>query len=118
MEICWTVDNGCGPVAKSGPSNLFMSYYLVPALALGGQEWLVHLLQLVTLWLGIAGTVSLALRFGMGVFGAVAAGLILAAMPPVLAMTSTAMPDVPAMSLAVIGIERLWAWKQDQRFVQ
>src|SRR5690242_15802229 len=27
MEICWTVDNGCGPVAKSGPSNLLMSYY-------------------------------------------------------------------------------------------
>jgi hypothetical protein len=118
MEICWTVDNGCGPVAKSGPSNLLMSYYLVPALALGGQEWVVHLLQLVTLWLGIAGTVSLALRFGMGMFGAVAAGLMLTAMPPVLAMTSTAMPDVLAMSLGVIGIERLWARKQEQRFTQ
>lgn len=95
-----------------------MSYYLVPALALGGQEWLVHLLQLVTLWFGIAATVSLALRFGMGVFGAVASGLILAATPPILAMTSTAMPDVLAMSLGVIGIERLSAWKQEQKFMQ
>jgi len=112
------VDNKCGPVGKDYPNNLFMSYYLVPALALGGQEWLVHTVQLLTLWLGIVATVSLALRFGMSTFGACAAGLILAATPPVIAMTSTAMPDVLAMSLGAIGIERLWAWKQEHRFIQ
>lgn len=118
MQICWTEDDRCGPVSNNSANNLFMSYYLVPALVLGGQEWLVHLLQLITLWFGIAATVSLAMRFGTSVFGVCAAGLIVAATPPVLAMTSTAMPDVLAMSLGVIGIERLWAWKQDRRFFQ
>lgn len=118
MEICWLLDNKCGPVAKIAPSNLLMSYYLVPALVLGGEEWLVHFIQLATLWLGIVATVSLALRFGAGTFGACAAGLIVAGTPPVLALASTAMPDILAMSLGVIGIERLWAWKQEGKLMQ
>jgi hypothetical protein len=57
--------------------------------------------------------VSLAFRFGFGTFAACAAGLLVAATPPVLAMASTAMPEILAMSLGVIGIERLVAWKED-----
>src|ERR1019366_6063968 len=80
---------------------------------LANPEWLAHLMQIIALWCGIAATVSLAFRFGFGTFAACAAGLLVAATPPVLAMASTAMPEMLAMSLAVIGIERLVAWKED-----
>ena len=72
-----------------------------------------HLMQILALWCGIAATVSLAFRFGFGTFGACAAALLVAATPPVLATASTAMPEMLAMSLGVIGIERLVAWKED-----
>jgi hypothetical protein len=115
MQICWTEDNRCGPVSTNAANNLLMSYYLAPTLALGGQERAVHALQLVTLWFSIIATVSLAFRFGVDAYGACASGLLVAATPAVLAMASTAMPDVLAMTLGVIGIERLCAWKQDAK---
>ncbi len=117
MEICWTQDNKCGPVSRDAPNNLLMSYYLVPPVALAAPERLVHAMQLVTLWFGIVATVSLAFRFGFGGFAACAAGVVLAASPPVLAMASTAMPDVLAMSLGAIGIERLLAFKQERKLL-
>jgi len=116
--LCWMQDNLCSAVVNMGPSNLLMSYFLVPVVATGAHEWLAHLMQLLILWLGIVATVSLAFRFGFGAFAAGAAGFILAATPPVLAMTSTAMPDVLAMTLGVIGIERLLAWRQDGKLIQ
>jgi len=70
MEICWTKDDKCGPLANDTVNNLLMSYYLAPAMVIGGQEWLVHVIQLVTLWFGISATVSLAFRFGFGAFAA------------------------------------------------
>jgi hypothetical protein len=62
-------------------------------------------------------TVSLAFRFGFGTFTACSAGVILATMPPVLAMANTAMPDIPAMSLGALGMERLLAWKQERKSI-
>jgi hypothetical protein len=113
LDICWMEDTVCGPVAQYMPGNVLMSYYLVPAANLANPEWLVHLMQIIALWCGIAATVSLAFRFGFGSFAACAAGLLVAATPPVLAMASTAMPEILGMSLGVIGIERLVAWKED-----
>ena len=118
VDICWVSDNMCGPIAGTAPNNLLMSYFLVPVVATGGHEWLAHLMQLFTLWIAIVATVSLAFRFGFSAFAACAAGLILAATPPVLAMASTAMPDTLAMSLGVIGIERLLAWRQEGKPIQ
>ena len=114
LYICWVEDTGCGPIAQNMPTFL-MSYYLLPVASRADPEWLAHLMQIIALWCGIAATVSLAFRFGFGTFAACAAGLLLAATPPVLAMASTAMPDILAMSLGVIGIERLVAWKQEGR---
>ena len=113
LNICWVEDYECGPVAQDMPGNVLMSYYLLPVANRANPEWLVHLMQIIALWCGIAATVSLAFRFGFGTFAASTAGLLVAATPPVLAMASTAMPEMLAMSLGVIGIERLMAWKQD-----
>ena len=115
LDMCWMDDAVCGPVAGGGlmPGNIsfLMSYCLVPIASRAEPERLVHLMQIVALWFGIAATVSLAFRFGFGSFAASAAGLLVAATPPVLAMASTAMPDILAMSLGVIGIARVVAWK-------
>ena len=113
LYICWLGDKECGPIAHNMPGNFLMSYCLVPVANRADPEMLAHLMQIIVLWCGIAATVSLAFRFGFGTFAACAAGLLVAATPPVLAMASTAMPEMLAMSLAVIGIERLVAWKQD-----
>ena len=87
LDICWTEDKECGPVAHSMPGNFLMSYYLIPVVSRANPERLVHLMQILALWCGIAATVSLA-------------------------MASTAMPEMLAMSLGVIAIERLVAWKE------
>jgi hypothetical protein len=113
MSICWAEDTWCGSIAQNMPGNFLMSYCLVPVANLANPEWIVHLMQIVVLWCGIVATASLAFRFGFGAFAACAAGLIVAATPPVLAMASTAMPEMLTMSLGVIGIERLVAWKED-----
>ena len=117
LDICWVYDAECGPVAHNMPGNVLMSYYLLPVASRADPEWLAHLMQIIALWCGIAATVSLAFRFGFGTFAACAAGLLLAATPPVLAMASTAMPEMLAMSLGVIGIERLVAWKKDGKTI-
>jgi hypothetical protein len=115
LYICWAADTECGPVARIMPGNVLMSHYLLPVASCANPEWLAHLMQIITLWCGITATVSLAVRFGFNTFAACAAGLLVAASPPVLAMASTAMPEMLAMSLGVIGIERLMAWKEDGR---
>jgi hypothetical protein len=117
VDVCWAHDNMCGPVAGIVPNNPLMSYLLVPVVATGGHEWEAHLIQLLMLWIGIAATVSLALRFAFGTFGASAAGVILASTPPVVAFANTAMPDILAMVLGVVGIERLVAWKQERNSI-
>jgi hypothetical protein len=86
LDICWVEDYECGPVAQDMPGNVLMSYYLLPVASRADPERLVHLMQILALWCGIAATVSLAFRFGFGTFAACAAGLLVAATPPVLAM--------------------------------
>jgi hypothetical protein len=117
LDICWVEDSKCGPVSRMMPGNVLMSYYLVPAANRANPEWLVHVMQMIALWSGIVATVSLAFGFGLDSFAACAAGLLVASTPPVLAMTSTAMPEVLAMGLGVIGVERLLAWKSGGRLI-
>lgn len=114
LSICWVYDGKCTHVAHT---MFLMGYVLAPIVNSPDPEVLAHLIQIVVVWCGIVATVSLAFRFGLSTFGAVASGLILAATPPVLAMASTAMPDVLAMSLGVIGIERLIAWKAEPKLI-
>jgi hypothetical protein len=105
-------------VSKIVPTGPVIAWLLAPAALAGDAEWAAHAMQLVMLWIAIVSTVALALRLGLAQRWAMAAGLLLAAMPAVLAMADTAMPDVPAMALGVCGIERLVAWNQERRLTQ
>jgi hypothetical protein len=96
----------------SGP---VMAWLLVPSVLAGGAEWVAHGVQLALLALAVFGTVALGLRLGLAAPWAMGAGFLLASTPAALAMAGTAMPDVPAMALGVIGIERLVAWRQERR---
>ncbi len=97
------------------PTGPLMAWLLAPSVLAGGAEWLAHAIQLAMFWIAIAATVSLSLKLGLSPTCAVASGLLLSSMPAVLAMTGTAMPDTPAMALGVAGLDRLVAWRDDQR---
>src|SRR5207244_3955070 len=84
----------------------------------GGREWVAHATMLLLTLAAIFATVRLALRLGLSARSAALAGVFLAATPVVLGMAVTAMPDVPAMTLAVAALERLWAWRADRRLHQ
>jgi hypothetical protein len=99
----------------SGP---IMALLLIPAILSGGSESIAHITQYVVLVVGLLSLASLALRLRFSPVKAALATLLLACSPGVLAMTSSAMADVPAMSLGVLAMERLYAWKQERRWWQ
>jgi hypothetical protein len=105
-------------VSQLVPTGPVIAWLLAPSLFAGGSEWSAHIIELVMLWVGILATVSLARRLGLTETWPAAAGLLVVAMPTVLAMTGTAMPDVPAMTVGVMGIERLAAWREERRWSQ
>lgn len=98
------------------PTGPVMAYLLVPAVLLGGAEWAGHAVVWLFLALGLAATVALALRLGLGRRQAAMGALLVAATPAVLGMAGTCMPDVPAMSLGVVAMERLVAWRASRRW--
>jgi hypothetical protein len=105
-------------VSIGGVSGPVMAYLLVPAVVLGGAEWAAHVVQMILLIVGLVATVRLGQRMGLPTRWARIAGALLVSSPAVLAMTSTAMPDVPAMSFGVLGMERLLAWRTERRWHQ
>ncbi len=116
FEMVWS--ELAAPLRMSSimPSGPVMAYLLVPCVRLGGVEWLAHLQQLVFFGLAIVATAGIALRLGLPREAAVTAALLLAATPSAIGMTATAMPDVPAMALGALGIERLLAWRESRRW--
>jgi hypothetical protein len=122
FAICgWMGDGTCVARAGSlgpGAAQGLMGYLLVPVILAGGAEWMAHLLQIFLACLAILEMVKLALRLGFDRVQAAVAGLLLAAIPPFLSMASTAMPDTAALTLGLTGIERLLAWKDEQRWHQ
>jgi len=116
FEMTW--EHAPERVSRMVPTGPVMAWLLVPSVLAGGSEWLAHAVQLAMLWIAIVATVSLALRFGLTPAWASVTGLLLVAMPAVLAMTGTAMPDIPAMTLGIAGLERLVAWNDDRRPLQ
>jgi 4-amino-4-deoxy-L-arabinose transferase-like glycosyltransferase len=90
-------------------------YLLVPTLLASGEEWVAHLSFWLLAALAVLATVSLGLRIGLPALYAGFAGLLVATAPAVLTLTSTNMPDVPAMALGVIGMERMFAWRNERR---
>jgi hypothetical protein len=114
FEMVW----GDAPARVAPTSGPVMAWLLVPVILAGGSERVAHLIQLGMVALALLATISLGVRLGLTPRWAAAAGLVLAATPALLGMAGTAMADVPAMSLGVLGLERLVAWKADRRWHQ
>lgn len=113
-------------VSKMMASGPVMPYLLYPVVALGKKEWLGHLIILGCLWVAIAATVSLTLRLRRprprgspekreDRRTAVWAGLLLATTPAVLGLATTVMPDLPALALSALTVERLYALRETRR---
>jgi hypothetical protein len=121
FQICWMGNETCLLRAGSlgaGTIQGLMGYLLVPVIALGGSEWIAHLLQILLACVAVIGMVRLTLHLGFDRVQAAIAGLMLAAIPPFLSMASTAMPDVAGLALGLTGIERFLAWKDQRRWHQ
>ena len=120
FEICWMGNETCTRASNLGAGTRqgLMGYLLVPVVLAGGAEWIAHLLQLLLVCVTVLAMVRLALRLGFDRVQAAVAGLLLVAIPPFLAMASTAMPDTAALALGLTGLERLLAWKDEQRWQQ
>lgn len=99
----------------SGP---IMAILLIPSILSGGSERVAHLTQYLVLLIGLFSMASLALRLKLSTYKAALATLLLGCSPGVMAMTSTAMADVPAMSFGLLGMERLLAWKEQRKWWQ
>ena len=113
FEVVWSLQpHRMSALMASGPG---MAYVLVPTLLAGGSEWVAHLSQLLLLGIAIVATSSLALTLTGDEADARRASLLLAATPAVLGMAGTAMPDVAAMALGVLGLERTAAFGRDGR---
>ena len=95
-----------------------MGYVLVPTVLGGAHEWMAHLTQLVLVWIAVVAMTSLVFRFGWDRAHAIAGALLLVAIAPFLPMASTAMPDILATALALVAMERLAAWKAEQKWSQ
>jgi 4-amino-4-deoxy-L-arabinose transferase-like glycosyltransferase len=100
------------------PGNSLMGYVLVPTVLTGVHEWTAHLTQLVLVWIAVVAMTSLVLRFGWDRQHAIVGALLLVAIPPFLPMASTAMPDILATAMALVAMERLAAWKTEQKWSQ
>lgn len=114
FDIVWDGRGDVRPLRIVGPPSVLGGYALVPAILLGGAEWAGHLSVWLLLVVALWSTSSIALRLGCSARAATLACILVVATPPVLVMTSTVMPDILAMTLGVIGIEQLLAWKQER----
>jgi 4-amino-4-deoxy-L-arabinose transferase-like glycosyltransferase len=105
FDMAW--DNSFGRASRLAPTGPGMAYLLWPTAALGGVEWVAHLTVWACLAIGAVALSALCLAWGGSVADARLVSLMLVTTPAVLGMAGTAMPDVPAMSLALVGVERL-----------
>jgi hypothetical protein len=119
--LCWNATFTCFVQAGTSGANVrqgLMGYVLVPVILAGGAEWTAHLIQLVLLCIAVFEMVRLGRRLGLEPSKACFAGLLLVAIPPVLSMANTAMPDILALAAGLTGMERLLAWREEKRWSQ
>ena len=118
FDICWNTVANCTKAYDLTPGNALMGYVLVPTVLGGAHEWMAHLTQLVLVWIAVVAMTSLILQFGWDRGYATVGALLLVAIPPFLPMASTAMPDILATAVALVAMERLAAWKAEQKWGQ
>jgi hypothetical protein len=113
FEMVWSTERHLRASAFL-PGGPMAAYVLLPLALAGWQEWAGHLLMLVYFGVAIAGTAALARRLGLSPWVQQGAALLTASAPAALGMAGTVMPDIPAMTFAVLGMERLVAWIQNR----
>jgi hypothetical protein len=118
FDICWNVLPYCVKAYDLTPGNVLMGYALVPTVLGGSKEWMAHFTQLVFVWVSVLAMCSFVLRLRWSKGHAMIGALLLVAIPPLLPMASTAMPDVLALAVGLVGIERLAAWKEERKWHQ
>jgi hypothetical protein len=118
FTLCWNFPLDCRKAYLVTPGNSLIGYVLVPTALTGFHEWTAHLTQLVLVWIAVLAMTSVVLRFGWNREHAIAGGLLLVGIAPFLPMATTVMPDILATALGLVAIERLAAWKTDQKWSQ
>jgi hypothetical protein len=118
FDICWNFSVNCLRPGNALLGEEGQGYMLVPTVLAGAHEWMAHLTQLALVWVAVLAMTSLVFRFGWDRVHAITGALLLVAIAPFLPMASTAMPDILATALALIAVERLAAWKAEQKASQ
>jgi 4-amino-4-deoxy-L-arabinose transferase-like glycosyltransferase len=112
FDIVWNTQVGrASEVSPSGPG---MAYLLAPTAALGGAEWAAHATVFAFLALAAWAIAALSRQLGADREEARLAAGALVSIPVVLAMAGTAMPDVPAMAVGLVGMERTLAFRRER----
>jgi hypothetical protein len=118
FSICWNLSTNCLTPGNALFGEEAQGYVLVPTVLGGTHEWMAHLTQLAFVWIAVLAMTSLVFRFGWDRAHAIAGALLLVATAPFLPLASTAMPDILATALALVAVERLAAWKAEQKVSQ
>jgi hypothetical protein len=98
------------------PGGPAAAYLLAPLAIVNWREWAGHLLMFTYFATAIVATAALARQFGLSSWAQQAATLLTASAPAALGMAGTVMPDIPAMMLTALGMERFLAWTRNQRW--
>ena len=109
------VFHGIPTRASTNVTGPVMPALLIPAVLAQGAEWLAHSVMLLIFVVGLVSCAALSLRLGTSTEGAAWVSLLVVTSPAVLAMATTSMPDVPAMTFGALGAERLLAFRSDRR---
>ena len=119
FTICWNMEPGCAKAYVLTTGNALMGYALVPTVLSGAHEWTAHLTQLVLVWIAGCGD-GIADRFGSGGTGSTQSLELFFwwSSHLFLPMASTAMPDILATTVALVAMERLVAWKAEEKWSQ
>jgi hypothetical protein len=118
FEICWQGNETCGKASEIAPGAALMGYALLPVVLVNGAEWIAHLEQLLFACVAVMAMAALTIRLGWSRTHALLAGLLIVAIPPFLPMAATAMPDTLSLCLGLAGMERLLAWKEENKWTQ
>jgi hypothetical protein len=115
FDICWNFSVHCSTPGNAVLGEEAQGYVLVPTVLGGAHEWMAHLTQLVFVWIAVLAMTSLVFRFGWNRLHAIVGALLLVATAPFLPLASNAMPDILATAFALVAMERLAAWKAEQK---
>jgi hypothetical protein len=117
FDIVWSTDFDLR-ASQILPGGIAAPWLLVPTALSGFAEWAGHLTELLFLLVAILVTALTALRFGLDSGQARIAAFLIATCPAVLPMAATVMPDIAAMLFAILGMERIIAWRDYRKWHQ